>query len=142
MFSNSQKLCTMTYRIKISDEIVVAFIKIKDCQLERRGFIWAVKSVLFVFPLINIVLGDDHSPLTYDNVSWRQIGSFKVKKSVRYYLVQLSKRCFCACSLGPVTNVYFLTDYNYTGGLQSIGRYSRKNCVRVTTNWSGNNIKR
>lgn len=142
MFSNSRKLCTMTYRIKISDEIVVAFIKTKYYQLEKRGFIWAVISVLFVFPLINVVLGDDHSPLTYNNVSWRQIVSFKVKKSVRYYLVQLSKLCFCACSLRPVTNVYFLTDYNYTGGPQSVGRYSRKNCVRVTTNWSGNNIKR
>ena len=49
MYSNSWNISTMTCRIKISDEIVVAFIKTKDNQLERREFIiWTVISTFCI----------------------------------------------------------------------------------------------
>lgn len=60
-------------------------------------------SVLFVFPLINFLLGDDHSPLT---IMLAEANSqLQNKNNVRHCLVKLSKLSICSGSLGLVTKL-------------------------------------
>lgn len=64
-----------------------------------------------MFPLISILFGGCHLPLRGKWIS------FEVKKKGRYHLVQLSELRVCPASLEPVSNMYFVIDYDYTVGL-------------------------